>query len=114
MDKGVRTTSSLIEEFVKSAHEAIDVLRERAVALEGNMEKVMAEGNKALSAMNLGEGTKLGKYVENNPTKAALYSFMTTVMFTHFMKARGLTASVDAPGVKKTEETSKSKGTKAA
>ena len=114
MDKGVRTTSSLIEEFAKSAHEAIDVLRERAVALEGNMEKVMAEGGKALGAMKLGEGSKLGNYIENNPTKAALYSFMTTVMFTHFMKARGVNPSLDAPGVKKTDETTKPKSTRAA
>jgi len=113
VDTGVRTTSSLIEEFAKHAHEAVDVLRERAVALEGNMEKVMAEGNKALGAIKFGEGTKLGNYIENNPAKAALYSFMTTVMFTHFMKARGINVS-DTPGATKTDETSKPKSTKVA
>jgi hypothetical protein len=36
------------------------------------------------------EGTKLGKFVENNPSKAQLYALMTGAMFTHMMKGRGI------------------------
>ena len=110
MDTGARTTSSLIEEFAKFAHEAVDVLRERTVAMEGNMEKVMAESNKVLGAKFV-EGTKLGNFIQNNHSKAALYSFMTALMFTHFMKARGIDVSYGAPGVTETGETSKPKST---
>jgi hypothetical protein len=110
MNTGVRNTSGLIEEFAKLAHDAVDVLRERAVALEGNMEQVMAESNKLLGTKF--EGTKLGNFNENNPSKAALYSFMTALMFTHFMKARGVNVSGDAPALTEAGEKSKPKSTK--
>ncbi|TFG83526.1 MAG: hypothetical protein E4H19_11475 [Chromatiales bacterium] len=111
METGVRNTSGLIEDFTKLAHDAVDVLRERAVALEGNMEQVMDESNKVLGAKF--EGTKLGKFIENNPSKAALYSFMTALMFTHFMKAKGINVSYGTLGVTETGETSTPKSTKA-
>ncbi|MDH5276540.1 MAG: hypothetical protein OEW88_08960 [Gammaproteobacteria bacterium] len=110
MNTGVRNTSGLIEEFAKLAHDAVDALRERAVALEGNMEQVMAESNKLLGTKL--EGTKLGNFIENNPSKAALYSFMTALMFTHFMKARGVNVSGDAPASIEAGETSKPKSTR--
>jgi len=110
MNTGVRNTSSLIEEFAKVAHDAVDVLRERAVALEGNMEQVMAESNKVFGSKL--EGTKLGKFIEDNPSKAALYSFMTAMMFTHFMKAKGIDVTGGTPGTTESGETPKTKSTK--
>jgi hypothetical protein len=110
MNTGVRNTSNLIEEFSKVAHDAVDVLRERAVALEGNMEQLMAESNKVLGTKL--EGTKLAKFIEDNPTKAALYSFMTAMMFTHFMKARGIDLAGVTTGPTASGETAKAKGTK--
>lgn len=111
MDTGVRNSKGLIEEFAKYAHDTVDVLHERAVAMEGNMEKVMAEANKVLGSKFV-EGTKLGNFIENNPSKAALYSFMTALMFTHFMKARGINVAYGAPGATEAGETAKPKSTK--
>jgi len=111
VDTGVRNTSGLIEEFTKLAHDAVDVLRERAVAMDGNMEKVMAESNKVLGSEFV-KGTKLGNYIENNPSKAALYSFMTAMMFTHFAKARGINFPYDASATTGKGETAKPKSAK--
>ena len=112
MDTVVRNTPGLIEEFAKIAHDAVDVLHDRAVALNGNMENLMAESNMALGAKFV-EGTKLGNYIQNNPSKAALYSFMTAMMFTHFMKAKGINVATGAPGVTEVKgETSKPRSIK--
>jgi hypothetical protein len=88
MNTGARDTKTLIEEFAKYAHGAVDMLRERAIELDGNMASLANETNKLIGMVP--EGTKLGKFVENNPAKAQLYALMTGAMFTHLMKTRGL------------------------
>jgi hypothetical protein len=88
MDTEVRTTSGVFDEFAKFAHETVDYMRERAFELEKNMGKTMGESGKAFMT-KFGEGTKLGSYIENNPSKSAFYAFMTGVMFNHMMKDRG-------------------------
>jgi hypothetical protein len=110
MDKEVRTTSGLVDEFAKFAHETVDYLRERAFELEKNMATTMGESGKAF-VTKFGEGTKLGNYIETNPSKAAFYAFMTGMMFSERMKERGFDTSFKTGPWTKSGETSKPKMT---
>jgi len=87
MNTGVRTAKTLIEEFAKNAHATVDMLHERAIELDGNLASLATESSKLLGMVPT--GTKLGKFVENNPERAQLFALMTGVMFTHMMKNRG-------------------------
>ena len=110
MDTKVSETSGLFDEFSKFARETADYLHERAAELEENMTKVMGESGKAFG-MKFGEGTKLGKYIEMNPTKAAMFAFMTGMMFSHMTKSRGGSPFFEAGPETKSGETSKPKMT---
>jgi hypothetical protein len=79
-----------------------------AAELEKNMTKVMDESGKAF-ATEFGKGTKLGNYIEKNPTKAAFFALMTGMMFTRMMKSRGVNPFVETDPETKTGETAKPK-----
>jgi hypothetical protein len=104
--------SGFVDEFTKFAHEAIDAWSERGAELEGNMKKLV--GDTQAFGLKFGEESKLGSYIENNPSRAALFSLMTGLMFTHYMKSRGMSFPFEAPGATETGATSKPKSTKKA
>lgn len=110
MVTAVRTTTSMVDEFAKFAHDAIDAFREKGMEFEGSMTKLMSDTN--AFGMKFGEGTKLGSYIEKNPSRAAMLSFMTGLMFTRFMKARGVDVSFEAPEVMEKVATDKAKSTR--
>jgi hypothetical protein len=105
MNTGVRTAKTFIEEFAKNAHATVDMLHERAIELDGNLAGLATEASKVLGMVPT--GTKLGKFVENNPQRAQLFALMTGVMFTHMMKNRGYAFGV--PTAVETEKTVKAK-----
>ena len=103
-------TSGVFDEFAKFAQETAKFMRERGVELESNMAKVMGESGKPF--MKFAEGTKLGKYIEANPSRAAMFALMTGMMFTHMMKSRGVNMSFETgPEAMKSGDTSKPKTT---
>lgn len=111
MDNVVRGKFGFVDEFTTFAQEALDAFRERGAEFEGSMTKLMSE-TKAFGE-KFGEGSKFGSYIQKNPSRAALFSFMTGLMFTQHMKNKGMNFSSDVPEMKKTGRMSKPKSRKA-
>ncbi len=106
MDKKVSEVSDVVDEFSTFARETADYLQERAGELEAIMTKVMGESGKAFG-MKFGEGSKLGAYIEKNPSKAAMFAFMSGLMLTRKMKSTGFNPFCETGGETKSGETSK-------
>jgi hypothetical protein len=114
MDKKVSEASGLVDEFSKFARETADYLQERAGELEENMTKVMGESGKAFGmkfSEKFGEGSKLGDYIEKNPSKAAMFAFMAGTMLNRKMKSSGVNPNCETDPEMKSGETSKPKMT---
>ena len=79
---------SIVDNYAKVARETASYLYERAAALEKDMSSFMPGSGKGV-AMTSGEGTRLDRFIEKNPGRAALFALMGGVMATRMAKSRG-------------------------
>jgi hypothetical protein len=87
MDTKGNGISSVVDEYAKVARETASYLYERAATLEKDMSKLMPGSGKGV-AMTPGEGTKLNRFIEKNPGRAALFALMGGVLANRMAKSR--------------------------
>ena len=80
---------SIVDNYAKVARETASYLYERAAALEKDMSSFMP-GSGTGATMTSGEGTRLDRFIEKNPGRAALFALMGGVMTTRMAKSRGV------------------------
>ena len=82
---------SIVDNYAKVARETANYLYERAAALEKDMSSFMPGSGKG-GTMASGEGTRLDRFIEKNPGRAALFALMGGVMATRMAKSRGVSS----------------------